>query len=378
MFRPDGWVDTIYRYYGNVIKHNRTEWTLGDFDVYIYAPDTQTMVRYVGNMQNGFLPKYKTVEVYYPDGSLKEIYSYGDSLGFWWPLNKREFVRSGGLLTQETGYEFYAPWNAWVYTDRTDYVYIGGMNMLTWRYLYDWMSMQWKNHEKDVNSFDNLARLTSQYTYQWDENVGDYLPSHGFSQSYTTNGDIDTLINYVSYDQVSFIPSSRIINEYDAQLNPYRFTIWWYDYTNFHWEPVEMEEFEYQNNITLEQMLWPPFIDSTYMRHQPVKVFNYLWNGQDWEVYQHFQIFYGYREFTGVRNIQPHALIIWPNPCSREVYVDGQGYGVLEINDLSGKGAMSMGLQLPTVVNTEFLPAGVYVYRLQTAKTTHTGKLIRR
>ena len=379
VFRPDGRIDTFYRYYGDVAKQKGSVWMLGDYDVYMYAPDTQTVVRYAGSMQSGFFPVNKYVDVFYPDGNLKETYYYeADSTGFLWPVNKREFVRSGGLLTEETGYVYYQPWNAWIYSDRTDYVYIGGLNVLTWRYTYDPTTMQWLNFEKDENTYDAEGRLTSRYTYHWDETSGTYVPSSGFTQSYTPNGDPDTLVNYVSYDQISFFPSERLINEYDAGLNPYRFTIWWYNYFSFQWEPIEMQEIEYYNPVTLEQMLWPPFIDSIYMRHQPENVYGYQWDGQSWQEYRYMRLFYHYREFTGLDNVALQGVAFWPNPFGSELHVEGKGNGVLELTSLNGSRVMVLPLHLPAVVNIQSLPAGVYVYRLQAGGNTYTGKLIRR
>jgi hypothetical protein len=184
------------------------------------------VVKYVLNQQGIFVPVNKTVDVYYADGSLKENYFYeADSTGFLWPVSKREYVRSGGLLTQETGYNYYIPWNGWIYNDRTDYVYMGTLNILNWLYVYDWGALQWVNLDKEVNNYDAQGRLTSRFTYQWDEIAGDYLPSTGFTQSYTVNGDPDTLINFISPDQASFIPYVRQIIDCDEVLNPFKMSI---------------------------------------------------------------------------------------------------------------------------------------------------------
>lgn len=378
IFRPDGRMDTLYRYYGNVIKMTESGWTLGDYDVYYYAPDTLTVVKYVLNQQGIFVPVNKTVEVYYADGSLKENYFYeADSTGFLWPVSKREYVRSGGLLTQETGYSYYIPWNNWIYNDRTDYVYMGTLNILTWRYVYDWGALQWVNLDKEVNNYDAQGRLISRFNYQWDAISGDYLPSWGFTQSYTINGDPDTLINFISPDQASFIPYVRQIIDYDEVLNPFKMSIWWYDIFSFTWQPIEMQEIIYNNNVLMEQLLWPPFIDSIYMRHMPESVNGYMWDGQTWELYRKMQLFYQYRQFTGLENQRRLSECLWPNPFGDVLHVDGKGYGLLELTDINGRRVMVASLHLPAVVNTSSLPSGVYVYRLQVGGTTRVGKLIR-
>ncbi|MDK2909754.1 MAG: Secretion system C-terminal sorting domain [Bacteroidales bacterium] len=127
----------------------------------------------------------------------------------------------------------------------------------------------------------------------------------------------------------------------------------------------------------MEQLLWPPFIDSIYMRHMPESVNGYMWDGQTWELYRKMQLFYQYRQFTGLENQRCLSECLWPNPFGDVLHVDGKGYGLLELTDINGRRVMVASLHLPAVVNTSSLPSGVYVYRLQVGGTTRAGKLIR-
>ncbi len=381
IFRTDGLIDTIYTYYGNVVKKGIGDWWLGAYDVYEYAVDTQKVTSFAGDPLNGYKIISRYVYAYYPDGSLKEVIYYeADSLGYLLPNTRREYLRdNNGLLTQEIGYLFYSPWLSWIYSDRTEYFYIGNLNHLTFYYWYDLGNMQWQNSSKALNFYDVQGRLIERQYYTWEPSLGSYVATNSFTQSYTSLGDPDTLIQYVSYDGTSFVPMARYVNVFDGASNPVESLWWWYDLSGFVWIPVERQVIDYNNNIGVEELLWPLFIDSMYMRHQPLSVYNYWWDGAMWNLYRTKEIFYKHRDFTGAEAMEAKpGVSVYPNPFVEVIRLSGEGSGYLELNDLSGRRVLFTPLCLPAEVSAQSLPAGVYVYKLFVRGRTYCGKIIRK
>lgn len=381
VFRADGRIDTIYTYYGNVVKKVIYDWWLGAYDVYEYVADTQKVTSYAGDPVHGYKIMYRYVYAYYPDGNLKEVIYYeADSLGYLIPNTRREYLRdNNGLLTQEIGYFFYFPWNSWVYSDRTEYFYMGNLNHLTFYYWYDPGNMQWQNSSKDLNFYDTQGRLTERQHYTWEPSLNAYVASYSFTQSYTSLGDPDTLIQFVSFDGTSFVPVMRYVNVFDGLNNPVESLWWWYDLSGFAWIPMEKQEIVYNNSIGMEELLWPLFIDSMYMRHQPLSVHNYSWDGMLWNLYRTKEIFYKQRNFTGTEAMEAETGVrVYPNPVGHVIRLSGEGSGYLELSDLAGRRVLFTPLRLPAEVSAQSLPAGVYVYKLFIQGRTYCGKLIRK
>lgn len=381
IFRTDGLIDTIYTYYGNVIKKSTYDWWLGAYDVYEYVTDTQKVTSYTGDPLQGYKIVYRYVYVYYPDGNLKEVIYYeADSMGYLLPNTRREYLRdNNGLLTQEIGYFFYNPWHSWIYSDRIEYFYVGVLNHLTFYYWYDPGNMQWQNAMKEYNFYDAQGRLIERQQYIWEPSSGSYVASTSFTQSYTPLGDPDTLIQFVSYDGSSFVPMARYVNVFDGVNNPVESLWWWYDLSGFVWIPVERQVIEYNNSVGMEELLWPLFIDSMYMRHQPLSVHNYSWDGVVWNLYRKKEIFYKQRNFTGTEPIAAEpGLSVHPNPLGEVIQLSGEGSGYFELNDLAGRRVLFTPLRLPAVVSAQSLPAGVYVYKLFVQGRTYCGKIIKK
>ncbi|MGC8865984.1 MAG: T9SS type A sorting domain-containing protein [Bacteroidales bacterium] len=381
IFRADGRIDTIYTYYGNVIQKASNDWWLGAYEVHEYNADTQKITLYSGDPSQGYRIINRYVYVYYPDDNLKEVIYYeADSLGNLLPETRREYLRdNNGLLTQETGYSFYMPWNSWIYSDRTEYFYIGNLNHLTFYYLYDPGNMQWQNSAKELNFYDAQGRLIERQRYTWEPSLGSYVASTSYTQSYTPLGDPDTLIQFVSYDGTSFVPTAKFVNVFDGVNNPVESQAWGYNLSGFEWVPVEKQVIDYNNTIGMEELLWPLFIDSMYMRHQPLEVYNYSWDGGGWNLYRTMEIFYKHRNFTGTEAIASGTGVrVYPNPFGEVIQLSGEGSGYMELSDLAGHRVLFTPLRLPAVVSAQGLPAGVYVYKLFVRGQTYCGKIIKR
>ncbi len=87
-------------------------------------------------------------------------------------------------------------------------------------------------------------------------------------------------------------------------------------------------------------------------------------------------VVFGVKSGIGIAENQWDARI-YPNPMADVLHIDLQGTATFELFDVAGRRIISTTLEGKTQVNTAELPAGVYVYEINSAGKTAMGKLVK-
>ncbi|WP_290838321.1 T9SS type A sorting domain-containing protein [Flavobacterium sp.] len=83
-------------------------------------------------------------------------------------------------------------------------------------------------------------------------------------------------------------------------------------------------------------------------------------------------------EELSVAAIGERKIKLSPNPVSDMLTVEMQGSGNLELFDLFGRKLLSVRIETSQRLNLDFLPQGVYVYRVTSTSGNQSGKIVKK
>ncbi len=341
---------------GQWAPHARTDLSYDD-----HGQITQMLMHSLDNQEEALLPETRMNAYYDDDQRLDSLLVYDAEGEDSWMLTMRQYntYGSGGLLEQIDMEVYDEDEGGWI-----DGLYI--------RFTYD-----------------DSGRRTSYVMSVSDEDTGQEFPYSQTEYTYNDQGLL-TLVEHSAISFVSFEMEPDYKTEYIYGASGERTRAIDYDWVDGTWEEDYMEEFTYDPDLDMDEVVNPYLMFSLLyevvqaeMETSHVVIategYEHLDGQFVWTDYSAF--FYSEESTTGIAEAADVAAGIYPNPAREHIvpsWDSGQESLTLEIYQVTGVRMLHREVTPGMPVSVGHLNRGLYLYRLvDDGRVVHAGKLLK-
>jgi len=280
---------------------------------------------------------------------------------------------------------------------------------------YDWDGAQWLKSNKSDFVYNDNDDLSSIVTSEWD---GDgWITSEMFQNFFNNEGSVSRSEyslweeeQWIRYETMNYTYDSRgnltltdvnlfdiiIYREesvYDEQDNRTEYSFFEGSFETGQLENIWKTESDYDNSFSFEDLILPFTSDDfesndedmgldleLMFKHKLIRLVNYEGDGENWIMDSEYTLVYSEQNITGIEDLnREDGIYIYPNPASDQVTFTFEAEVdrfQVEIFDIEGKMVLSQLGQNNKAISLESLSEGIYFYRLESAGTILSGKLI--
>lgn len=336
-------------------------------------------------------------EVSYDQNQATYIDSWWDNkLNHWDYLEKSETTYDNNknqIKSLVSGWVDYL--KDWVYKHKTEQKWDAlGRNTYYLYSIWDGVNRQWNDYIKDETLFDSSGYNSIKISYYKNQLNGVLELSIKTESEYDIN---NKLINQTSYkwDQLlnGWINYQKSVYEYDSNGYETLSDLYsWKSATNSWVNNFRTETtYDISGNITMEVTTRPHYLTGEIIGESKLEsvydsdgnLLSYTIFKWDMPTNQFIFDYKGtnyYSEQASQSEI-PDVVKVYPNPASEFIVFDVvnmEDQASVELFDHHGSKVLERDLSFPSIVNVDYLPRGLYIYRLKSNNKQYKGKIILR
>ncbi len=330
---------------------SRTEWSYNDDGL----PESMTM--YAIPEGGVSLEKSTVLKVEYDEQNrVKTVVYEEDQEGVWGEALKQEYnYSSSGKISHLDSYTMES--DSWLLTMKSQYTYnasghLTGMSVL---FVEEGEEMVFSS---TIYSVDSNGRVISAETSMMDFFTFELGKFSKTEYEYTANGDVSVILD------------------------------WLWDDEGEVWEPSHKQEYTYNNNMSMENVLFPSFFnilgqfeaEMLSFHKMPIGILYYDYLDGAYVNLEKETYFYSEINTTIARIVQEKGYAVYPVPANEEVifsWIGDQKPMMLEIFGIDGRLVANRQVKALNPVDVRSLREGLYIFRLHDGtRTAHSGRFV--
>ncbi|MCA1752530.1 MAG: T9SS type A sorting domain-containing protein [Cryomorphaceae bacterium] len=345
---------------------------------------------------------------YQEDGLMAETIEYDWYSDVWMPDTKYVFeYDEQDNLSEVVRFQWDAINEGFEEFGKEDYTYNETGGLLEFR-ISNRVANEWVNSAKETYTLDSDDNTVLAIISFWQVLSETWYPVYSDEYTYNSDGLEIEVVNFSWSAAVEdFTPDAktvRVYNDSDKLLSE-EFFFWsnqdsgWqpgyldtFDYdeagnrdviVNYEWDensqdylPFDMFTGNFNNDYPVSDIMLPELLIVDGIDHMPLASSNYFYQSGEWVEETNEELYYTFFDVTSVKDVSGSPFAVYPNPF-RESIRFNQPLQRFTLYDLQGRVVMQKQLTGAVEVNAGHLPAGIYVYQVESSNSVQTGKLVR-
>ncbi len=354
---------------------------------------TQWMYSYLDENTGNLVGSDKEEYIYDANWNQTQSISYNwdNTSGKWIASSKYENTyNASGKKTLEINSRWDENSGKWDVSWKYEYNYnSNGDKTLSIDYSWEEFTKQWSANSKNEYTYDANKNMTLEIDYS-NNGANQWIGTRKYALTYNPNGNI--LQTDYNWDELSGAWQSTERHDYlrDTYGNISNENYYEWDLTASQWVATEKDEYSFNNNYSINEMVWP-FREYEYgfseyyqeeFKHMLTEFKGYGWDKTNiqWYLYEKTMLYYSPVNITGVENISKNEVKTYPNPATEYVVFelkDASQPATIELTDIQGKKVIAQLLLDSKQIVVRQLKSGMYFYTVNQNERIYKGKVVK-
>lgn len=322
---------------------------------------------------NDWVFNYRNEYQYDTEGRvIVEIYGYYEAMEGVWYDTKEEFTwDANGDNSEVLTSNFDNTNQVWVISSKSVKEYDANHHETAsnW-YYWDLGTMTWMSSSRDEYDLDDQGNIIFTRGYYWDDFNQEWILSYQSMAEFTYDANFniteEVAAYWESWDSI-WINNYKMVSTYDTYGNMLTQEYYSYDAGAEAWIPEDKQEFEYDTNVLVENIIAPEDIHGDLGAvHMITGATMYFWVGIGWMPMLSFDLYYS--ELISVPSIDQISFEAYPNPVQANqvlhlTYPQGGTYSLM-VTDMQGRELKKLTLKGESTISLQGFTPGVYFLKM--------------